>query len=374
VQGRDRACADLENPSPPRRDDDLFSGVAGRQAGLEPAGAATHACAGWDRRWLRGEQWLDDDAAGRARCDAKLALGRVQEVQDAPHAAGGGQAHEESQSTQHGCYRSNHRTPLRVPMSRICTRVGGPRRRQQTPARYAGPMPDLMQSRVVLALPGIDEVAVERGERLDIYKPAGDDWRRPAVVFARGWPDPAGTFKQLPPFTSWARLVAAAGLVGVLYSGELDDAVHELARHPAVDPERIALFACSGHGPTALAQIARGNIARAALVYPYTLDVRPSLDVADAAARFGFATPPVGELPAIPLLVVRAGADDMPGLNASLDRFVTTALARDLPLTVINVPGAPHAFDLAVVTDGTRDVVRAVIAFLARAGGSSATT
>jgi len=154
----------------------------------------------------------------------------------------------------------------------------------------------------------------------------------------------------------------------VLYHGELDAAIAELARHPAVDPERIALFACSGHAPAALAQIARGNIARAALLYPYTLDV------ADAAARFGFATPPVGELPKIPLLVVRAGADDMPGLNASLDRFITTALARDLPLTAINVPGAPHAFDLAVDSDGTRDILRAVIAFLARAGGSSSAT
>ena len=235
-------------------------------------------------------------------------------------------------------------------------------------------VPDLMQSRVVLALPGMDDITVERGERLDLYKPPGDDWRRPAVVFARGWPDPTGKFKQLPPFTSWARLVAAAGLVGVLYNGELDDAVRELARHPAVDPERIALVATSGHGPTALAQIARGGIARAALLYSYTLDVQPTPDVADAAARFGFATPTVGQLPKIPLLVVRAGADEMPGLNAALDRFVAAALARDLPLTVLNVSGAPHAFDLAVDTDATRDVVRAVIAFLARAGGSSATT
>ncbi len=233
-----------------------------------------------------------------------------------------------------------------------------------------GEVSDLMTKTVVLELPGMADVPVERGEHLDIYRPPVDDWRRPAVVFARGWPDPAGRFTQLPPFTSWARLVAAAGLVGVLYRGELEAAVRELARHPAVDPERIALFGCSGHGPTALAQLARGGISRAALLYAYTLGAD------DAAAKFGFAAPPttIDELPPVPMLVVRAGADEMPGLNAALDRFVALALARDLPVTVINHRGAPHAFDLADDSAATRDVLRAVIAFLARVEGSSAAT
>lgn len=229
---------------------------------------------------------------------------------------------------------------------------------------------DLLRKSVVLELPGMADVPVEHGEHFDLYRPPGDDWRRPAVVFANGFPDPAGKLLQLPAFTSWARLVAAAGLVGVLYRGELDTAVRALARHPAVDPERIALVASSGHVPAALAQLARGGISRAALLWGY-MGGEPT---AQAAARFGFSNPPHGELPAIPLLVVRAGADEMPGLNISLDQFVAHALAHDLPLTVINYPGAPHACDLASDTDATRDVLRAVIAFLSRAAGSSAAT
>jgi len=212
-----------------------------------------------------------------------------------------------------------------------------------------------MRKTVVFRLPGMDDVPVESSDRFDLYRPAGDDWRRPAVVFACGFPDPTGRIRQAPPFTSWARLVAAAGLVGVLYGGDLDETIRALAKHPAIDPERIALVATSGHGPTALAQLARGGVSRAALLYAYTTDC------ADAAARFGFAAPPIGELPPLPLHVVRAGADEMPGLNVALDRFIAHALARDLPVTVRNVPGAPHAFGLVAER---ADVIRGVLEFL----------
>jgi hypothetical protein len=66
----------------------------------------------------------------------------------------------------------------------------------------------------------------------------------------------------------------------------------------------------------------------------------------------------------VPLLVVRAGEDQTPLLNASLDAFVAAALARDLPLTVINQAGAPHSFDLFTDSDASRATIRAVLRFL----------
>lgn len=42
----------------------------------------------------------------------------------------------------------------------------------------------------------------------------------------------------------------------------------------------------------------------------------------------------------------------MPGLNDSLDRFAAVALAAHWPVTMVNHPPAPHAFDL---TDDTRE-------------------
>lgn len=220
-----------------------------------------------------------------------------------------------------------------------------------------------MRKTVVFRLPGMDDVSVERTEHFDLYGSTG-----PAVVFACGYPDPTGRIRQAPPFTSWARLVAAAGGIGVLYGGDLDTRIRELARHPAIDRERIAMFATSGHGPTALAQLARGGVSRAALLYAYTLDC------ADAAAKFGFAAPSIGELPALPIHVVRAGADEMPGLNESLDRFVAHTRARGAPITVHDLPDAPHAFDLV---EERADAIRGVLAFLtgaASSAGSAAAT
>ena len=93
------------------------------------------------------------------------------------------------------------------------------------------------------------------------------------------------------------------------------------------------------------------------------------LDVPEAAQQFGIGVPARGrkidDLPrAVPLLVVRAGQDQTPLLNASLDAFVSAALAHDLPLTLINQPGAPHSFDLFDDTDATRSTIRRILSFL----------
>ena len=53
----------------------------------------------------------------------------------------------------------------------------------------------------------------------------------------------------------------------------------------------------------------------------------------------------------------------MPRLNEALDRFVGQALAAHLPLTVVNEPSAPHAFDLLHDKHATRGVVKRILAF-----------
>ena len=49
---------------------------------------------------------------------------------------------------------------------------------------------------------------------------------------------------------------------------------------------------------------------------------------------------------------------------AGLDRFVTAALSRNLPLTLVNHADGPHAFDLLHDSARTREIVGQVIAFL----------
>jgi dienelactone hydrolase len=252
---------------------------------------------------------------------------------------------------------------------------------------------DVTRQRVVLGLPGTDAVTVRRDVgplRMDLYRSpaARAEARLPALVFVAGYPD-AGMeavvgrkLKDWQAYGDWGRLAAVSGLVGITYSAAEPAAdaraliayVREHAAELGIDPARIGLWACSGNAPTALSLLlgAHGPSLRcAALLYGYTLDLDGATGVADAAKSFGFANPCAGATPGqlppdVPLLVVRAGADALPGLNASLDRTVAHALAANRPLELVNLPDAPHGFDIAVDSEPARDAIRGVLAFATR--------
>ena len=106
----------------------------------------------------------------------------------------------------------------------------------------------------------------------------------------------------------------------------------------------------------------------AALMYGFMLDVGGRTVVADAASAWNFANASAGKSVTdlrsdAPLLVVRAGADRFAGLNETLDGFVAEALACDLPLTLVNVAHAPHAFDLLHPTEQSRSAIRQILSF-----------
>jgi dienelactone hydrolase len=184
--------------------------------------------------------------------------------------------------------------------------------------------------------------------------------------------------KDLGAFESWARLIAASGLSAVAYECRDPGAdARALLRHVRasastldVDASRLGLWACSGHAPTALASaMSEPELACVALVYGYTMDLDDHREVAEASAMFRFAVPaanqPLADLPGtMPILLVRAGADRMPGLNAAMDRFVSALLAGNAPVTLVNHGTGPHAFDLEDDATGTRAAIRQVLTFL----------
>jgi len=113
----------------------------------------------------------------------------------------------------------------------------------------------------------------------------------------------------------------------------------------------------------------RGVVKCAALCYGLMLDLHGSTAVADASTQYRFVNPGAGrtvvDIPAdAALLVVRAGRDEFSGLNETIDRFVTDALAANLPLTVVNHPQAPHAFDLMDDSELSREIIRQAVGFL----------
>ncbi len=236
-------------------------------------------------------------------------------------------------------------------------------------------MTDMIRKGLVHSRAGSERVSIEKhtyGELpFDLYRPEGSG-KRAAVVFVFGIPDPGAIaffgapFKDWQSYVDWGRLVAASGLVAVLYQNREPGDVSALFAHLRAHEDELGLdgryvvFAASGHGPQGLWTIAHERVAGAALVYPYTLDV------AAEAAAMHFAAPPVTveELPRVPLLVVRAGRDATPNLNAKLDAFVAAARARDLPVTVVEHAEGPHAFDIVDDTPRSREVIDEILAFL----------
>ena len=217
---------------------------------------------------------------------------------------------------------------------------------------------------------------------LTLYRPPGVA-RPPVVVIVNGYPDPgmAALFgRPLAAWRSyqdWARLLAAAGVAAVLYENRTPADLEALLAHLrttgaalGVDGERLGLFAASGHAALAVATVARAPVFAAALLYGYTLDLDGDTAVADAARQFHFAAPPVAlaSLPSTPILLVRAGADALPGLLPSLDRFAAAAVARGLPVEVHEVLEAPHGFDVTDDRPATRDAIAAVVRFLVERG------
>jgi hypothetical protein len=71
-----------------------------------------------------------------------------------------------------------------------------------------------------------------------------------------------------------------------------------------------------------------------------------------------------GEGVVIDLYTPAGASGRLPGLNALIDRFVPAAIARGLPLTLVNHPTGPHSFELLDDSPTTRAVVQQVLAFL----------
>jgi dienelactone hydrolase len=258
---------------------------------------------------------------------------------------------------------------------------------------------DVAKKGLVYQAPGADAVIVRRDVEyhatdagaltMDIYHPPGAQAGAPlpAVVLMLGYSDLGAQaffgckFKEMESFISWARLIAASGLAAITYgtgrepAADIDALLRYLRQNAAslgVDENRIGVWACSGHVPNALSvlmQPDRDYLKCAALCYGFMLDLDGSTSVADAARTFRFVNPGAGKSvedlpPGTPLFIARAGRDENPGLNDTIDRFLAKALHRNLPVTLVNHAAAPHAFDLMHDSETSRRIIRDVLAFL----------
>jgi hypothetical protein len=257
---------------------------------------------------------------------------------------------------------------------------------------------DITKKRVVYQIPGMDAVTIRRDVEyrttdtgvltMDVYYPP--DWksgaRIPAVVFVSGYSDVGFQkmlgckLKDMASYVSWGQLTAASGLVAIAYSAvepaadihALLEYVRKNAAALGIDENRIGVWACSGNVPNALSILmgeGRDYLKCAVLCYGIMLDLDGSTDVAESARQWGFANPSAGnsvnELPKdLPLFIVRAGQDEMPHLNETIDRFLAKALIHNLPVTFANHAEAPHAFDVMHDSETSREIIRQILAFV----------
>jgi len=266
------------------------------------------------------------------------------------------------------------------------------------PGLVGAAIPEWAKARPVLTLPGMDEVRVRRGltyareegreYKLDLYLPdVASREPAPVVVLVHGLLPPAlvPLVRDLPAFSGQARWLAAQGLAVALVElgspatgpeparwftdvprmRERVDAalafVREKAATEPVDGERVCLMALSAGGLWGLTPALREQPPawlRCAVAW-YPLLEAPGV-LQGARPRDALVATEARKLP--PLLVVRAGLDT-PALNAALDAFTREARARGAPLTLVELPEAPHAFELTDDVEGSRETMRQTARF-----------
>ena len=257
---------------------------------------------------------------------------------------------------------------------------------------------DITKAPVVYRVPGMEAVEVHQVHygahslgplTMDIYYPPEPIKRNslPAVVFVLGYSDIGFqkifgcNLSQMESYRCWGRLTAASGMIAITYeTRQPEKDIHALIQHIqnnakslGIDEGTLGMWSCSGNVPLALSivmdQKLRSHFRCAALWYGLMLDLNGKTWIAEAASKWGFANPcagrPVADLAQdVPIFIARAGHDQNPGLNESLDQFVAEMLRLNLPVTLVNHPTGPHAFDLFDDSEASRHVIKQTLLFL----------
>jgi tetratricopeptide (TPR) repeat protein len=196
--------------------------------------------------------------------------------------------------------------------------------------------------------------------KLDVYLPRSSGKQKPpAVVFAnivgeRG----SRPFRATEIYRSWARLLAAHGIAGVIIDSEaaragenLGQSIDHLRKNGAalgIDGDRLGVWACSANVSIALPYLmaAAPEAVRTAIIY------YGSADVSRIRTE-------------LPLLYVMA-SDDAPELIANQRKIWDLARAAGAPWTTVVARGLPHAFDALDESEPSRRLVLQTVDYLVR--------
>lgn len=282
----------------------------------------------------------------------------------------------------------------------ICVMTGQTTAAQnQQPPRKS--FDEIVNAPVVYMIPGMSEVRIQKDItykteasaelKLDVYTPPNlqKTEKRPAVFFIHGGTPLENRPKDWGVFASWGKLVGASGMVGVVFTHrmgfpkpefalaetDLNDAINYVRNNADrlnVDKDRIALVAFSAGGPLLSVPMRDVPPYVRTLVSIYGfLDIQQSemhrRAIGDAEILKKYS--PVSHLAQTntklpPILVVRTGLDEIPGINAAADRFVAEALAKNVGFELINHSIGVHGFDNQTDDEQSRQIIRRTLEFL----------
>lgn len=194
-------------------------------------------------------------------------------------------------------------------------------------------------------------------------------------------------------FQGWGRLMAASGFVTVAFNHRLgfpeplmteaaDDVemlltyVRGHAAEFGGDPDRICLAAYSAGGPLLTPYIRdRRPYVRCLAAFYAVLDIRDSAIhrqhmSAEQLLLFSPATQVDAHAATMPpMFVMRAGHDQIPGLNTWMETFLAIAIKKNAPITLTIHPTGAHGFENTTDDDRSREILRGAIEFMRRQVG-----
>jgi acetyl esterase/lipase len=288
----------------------------------------------------------------------------------------------------------------------ITCALAGQTAAQENPKPTATPptqrsMREIVMMPVVYRVAGMDKVTVKSDLKytsvnnpnllMDVYSPPNlaKNERRPAVIFIHGGAGAEYTPKDWGIYTSWGRLIGASDLIGVTFTHRLsatktslEDAASDLAaaityvRTNAdslnIDKDRICLAAYSAGGVLlAPAMRDKPEYVRCLVNFYAFMDVQQSgnlftaIESKENLQKFSPINYLANDADKIaPLFIARAGRDQVPTMNDSIDRFTREAVSKNLSLSLINHPTGVHGFDNQNDDDRSREIIHDAIAFM----------
>jgi acetyl esterase/lipase len=260
---------------------------------------------------------------------------------------------------------------------------------------------EIVGAPVVLKLPGMGEARLRSNLRysaadphlfMDVYSPLNlkRGEKAPVVMFIHGGAGSDSRAKDWGIYQSWGRLAAASGFTGVTFNHRLGFPAPLLAESAAdlaaaiefvranaaawnADPERICLAAYSAGGPLLSLGFDRQRPYVKCLVAFYAfLDVQQSElhrthEPAERVKAFSLIEHLGDEhVRAMPFFIARAGLDEIPTMNDSIDRFIGRAIEKNANVVVWNHPTGVHTFDNQNDDDRSREIIGAALEFMKR--------